>query len=92
MPIPRFLDVAIPTVINMNDVDNEPLNHIVTSALWVRVASMGTTLVGLGRSSRGTSSRPPRHHGSTVDHSISRSSINRNTDVGPMHAFGSCTT
>jgi hypothetical protein len=82
-------DVAIPVVINTNDVDNEPLSHIVTSVPQERVASIGTTLVGLGRPSRGTSSRPPRHRGSIVDHSISRSSMNRNTDAGPVHASGS---
>jgi hypothetical protein len=42
-------DVVIPTVNNMNDVDNEPLSHMVTSAPRERVASIGTTLVGLGR-------------------------------------------
>jgi hypothetical protein len=76
-------------VINTNDVDNEPLSHIVTSVPQERVASIGTTLVGLGRSSRGTSSRPPRHRGSTVDRSISGSSMNRNTYAGPVHASGS---
>jgi hypothetical protein len=66
---------------------------MVTSALRERVASIGTTFVGLGRPSRGTSSRPPsRHRGSTVDHSISRCSMNRNTNVGPVHAFESHTT
>jgi hypothetical protein len=53
------------------------------------VASIGTTFVGLGRPSRGMSSRPPRHRGSTVDRSISGSSMNRNTNVGPVHASGS---
>jgi hypothetical protein len=56
------------------------------------VASIGTTLVGLGKPSRGMSSRPPRHRGSTVDHSISGSSMNRNTNAGPEHASGSHTT
>jgi hypothetical protein len=77
---------------NKNDFDNEPLSHMVTSALRKRVASIGTTLVGLGRPSRGTSSRPPRHRGSTVDHSISGSPMNRNTNVEPVHASRSCTT
>jgi hypothetical protein len=85
-------NVAILVVINTNDVDNEPLSHIVTSVPRERVASIGTTFVGLGRPSRGTSSRPPRHRGSIVDHSISGSSMNRNTDVGPVHASGSRTT
>ena len=85
-------NIAIPTVINTNDVNNEPLSYIVTSAPRERVASIDTTLVGLGRPSRGMLSRPPRHCGSTVDRSISRSSMNRNTDVGPVHASGSCTT
>jgi hypothetical protein len=79
-------------VINTNEVDNEPFNHIVTSVPRERVAAIGTTLVGLGRPSRGTSSRPPRHRGSIVDRSISRSLMNRNTDAGPMHASGSRTT
>jgi hypothetical protein len=56
------------------------------------VASIGTTLVGLGRPSCGTSSRPPRHRGSTVDRSISGFSMNKNTNVGPVHASGSRTT
>jgi hypothetical protein len=85
-------DVAIPVVINMNDVHNEPFSHIVTSVPRERVASIGTTLIGLGRPSRGTSSRPPRHCGSIVDHSIFGSSMNRNTDAGPVHASGSRTT
>jgi hypothetical protein len=85
-------DVTIPAVNNTNDVDNEPLSHMVTSALRERVASIGTTVVGLGRPSRGTLSRPPRHRGSTMDCSISGSSMNRNTNVGPVHASGSCTT
>jgi hypothetical protein len=75
-------------VINTNDVDNESLSHIVTSVPRERVASIGTTLVGLGRPSRGTSSRPPRHCKSTMDRSISGSSMNRNTDAGPVHASG----
>jgi hypothetical protein len=79
-------------MINTNDIDNEPLSHIVTSVPQERVAFIGTTLVGLGRPSRGTSSRPPRHRGSTLDRSISRSSMNRNTDAGPVHASGSRTT
>jgi hypothetical protein len=77
---------------NTNDIDNEPLSHMVTSALWERVASIGTTFVGLGRPSCGTSSRPPRHRGSTVDRSISGSLMNRNTNVGPVHVSGSRTT
>jgi hypothetical protein len=85
-------DVAIPVVINTNDVDNEPLSHIVTSVPRERVASISTTVIGLGRPSRGTSSRPPRQSGSTVDRSISGSSMNRNTNAGPMHASRSCTT
>jgi hypothetical protein len=76
----------------MNDVDNELLSHMVTSAPQERVASIDTTLVGLGRPSHGTSSRPPRHRGSTVDRSISGSSMNKNTNVGPVHASGSRTT
>jgi hypothetical protein len=32
------------------------------------------------------------HRGSTVDCSISGSSMNRNTNVGPVHGFGSPTT
>jgi hypothetical protein len=85
-------DVAIPAVINTNDVDNEPLSHIVTNVPQERVASISTTLVGLGRLSRGTLSRPPRHRGSIVDHSIFGSSMNKNTDAGLVHAFGSRTT
>jgi hypothetical protein len=79
-------------VINTNDIDNEPLSHIVTSAPRERVASIGTTLVGLGRPSRGTSSIPPRHRRSTMDHSIYGSSMNRNIDAGPVYAPGSHTT
>jgi hypothetical protein len=85
-------NVAIPVVINTNDVDNEPLSHIVTSVPRERVASIGTTFVGLGRPSHEMSSRPPRHRGSIVDHSISGSSMNRNTDAGPVHTSGSRTT
>jgi hypothetical protein len=85
-------DVAIPAVINTNDVDNEPLSYIVTSAPRERVASIGTTLIGLGRPSRGMSSIPLRHRGSTVDHSIFGSSMNRNIYAGPVHASGSRTT
>jgi hypothetical protein len=79
-------------MINTDDVDNEPLNHIVTSAPRERVASIGTILVGLGRPSRGMSSRPPRHRGSTVGHSISGPSMNTNTDAGPVHASRSSRT
>ena len=85
-------DVAILAVINMNDVNNEHVSHIVTSALQERVVSIGTTLVGFGRPSRGTSSKPPRPRGSTVDRSIYGSSMNRNTDAGSVHTFGSRTT
>jgi hypothetical protein len=88
----QVLDVAIPAVNNTNDVNNEPLSHMVTSALWEKVPSIGTTLVGLGRPSRGTSSRPPKHRGSIVDRSIFGSSMNRNANIGPMHASGSHTT
>jgi hypothetical protein len=76
----------------MNDDNNEPLSHMITNAPWEKVASIGTTLVGLGRPSHGTSSRPPRHRGSIVDRSISGSSMNRNTNVGPVHGFASPTT
>ena len=88
----QVLDVAIPTVINTNDVAKEPLSHIISSAPRQRVASISTILVGLGRPSGRTSSRPPRHRGSTMDHSISGSSMNRNTNTEPMHTFGSHTT
>jgi hypothetical protein len=77
---------------NTNDDDNEPLVHMVTSAPRERVASIGTTLVGFGRPSCGTSSKPPRHRGSTMDHSISGSLMNRNTNAGPMHDSTSRTT
>jgi hypothetical protein len=63
-----------------------------TSAMQERVSSIGTTLVGLDRPSRGMSRRPPKHPGSTMERSISGTSINRNTNVGPAHGFGSPTT
>ena len=58
------------------------------NATQERMASIGTLLVGLGRQSCRTLRRPPRHYGSTMKHSISGTSMNRNTNVGPVH--GSC--
>jgi hypothetical protein len=83
-------DVVIPAVKNTKEDKNAPLSHMYTSATHERVASIGTTLVGLGRPSRGTSRRPPRHRGSIVDHTIS--GFNRNTNVGPVHGSDNPTT
>jgi hypothetical protein len=79
---------VIPAVNNTNGEDNAPLNHMYTSATQERMASIGTPLVGLGRQSCGTSRRPLRHCGPTMKRSISGTSMNRNTNVGPAH--GSC--
>jgi hypothetical protein len=77
---------------NTNEDGNAPLNHMYTSAMQERVASIGTTLVGLERPSRRMSREPPKHCGSTMEHSISGTSMNRNTNVGPVHDSGSPTT
>jgi hypothetical protein len=85
-------NVVIPVVNYTNEDDNASLSHIITNAPQERVASIGTTLVGLGRPSHGTTSRSPRHRRSTIDHSISGSLMNRNTNIGPVHGSGSPTT
>ena len=63
-----------------------------TSATQERVASIGTTLVGLERPSCRMLRRPPRHCGSIVEYSISGTSMNKNTNVGPVHDSCSPTT
>jgi hypothetical protein len=51
------------------------------------VPSIGTTLVGLGRPSLSISNRPPIHRGPIVERAISGTSMNRNTNVEPIHGF-----
>jgi hypothetical protein len=85
-------NIVILAVNNTDEEDNAPLNYIYTNATQEKVASIGTTLVGLGRPSNGTSRRPPRHRGSTVERSISGTSMTRNTNVGSMHGSGNPTT
>jgi hypothetical protein len=44
--------------------------------------SIGTTLVALGRTTLGTSNRPPKHRGPIVQRSVPRTSGNRNSNDG----------
>jgi hypothetical protein len=81
-------NVVIPTMNNTNEEDNAPLNHMYTSATQERVASICTTLVGLGRPSCEMSRRPLKHRGSTVERSIFGTLMTRNTNVGPTHSSG----
>ena len=75
-------NVVILAMNNTNEEDNAPLNYIYTNAMQERMTSIGTILVGLDRLSSGTLRRPPRHRGSTVERSISGTSMTRNTNIG----------
>jgi hypothetical protein len=44
--------------------------------------SIGTAIVALGRTTLGTSNRPPKHRGPTVQRSVPRTSGNRNSNDG----------
>jgi hypothetical protein len=73
---------------NAVEEDNVPLNQMFPIVVEERVPSISRTFVGLGRPSLPTRNRPPIHYGPTMEHAISGTSMNRNTNVGPAYGFG----
>jgi hypothetical protein len=58
-------------------------NGLHTEDVQGSMPSIGTTLVALCRTTLGTSNRPPKHRGPTVQSSVLRTSGNRNSNDGP---------
>jgi hypothetical protein len=75
--------VVVPTVNNTSREENVPVNEMHTKDVQGCMPSIGTTLIALDRTTLGTSNRPPKHRGPTVQHSVPRTSGNRNSSDGP---------
>jgi hypothetical protein len=68
---------------NTSREENVPINEMHTEDVQGSMPSIGTALVALCRTTLGTSNRPPKHRGPTVQHSVPRTSGNRNSNDGP---------
>jgi hypothetical protein len=75
--------VVVPTVNNTSREENVPVNEMHTEDVQGSMPSIGTTLVALGRTTLGTSNRPPKHLGPIVQCSVPRTFGNRNSNDGP---------
>jgi hypothetical protein len=75
--------VVVPTVNNTSREENVPINKMHTEDVQGSMPSIGTTLVALGRTTLGTSNRPPKHRGPIVQRFIPRTSSNRSSNDGP---------
>jgi hypothetical protein len=69
---------------NTSREENVPINEMHTEDVQGSMPSIGTALVALGRTTLGTSNRPPKHRGPTVQCSVLRTSGNRNSNDGPQ--------
>jgi hypothetical protein len=75
--------VVVPTVNNTSREENVPINEMLTEDVQGSMPSIGTALVALCRTTLGTSNRPPKHRGPTIQRSVPRTSGNRNSNDGP---------
>jgi hypothetical protein len=62
--------VVVPTVNNTSREENVPINKMHTEDVQGSMPSIGTALVALGRTTLGTSNRPPKHWGPIVPQAI----------------------
>jgi hypothetical protein len=75
--------VVVPTMNNTSREENVPINEIHTEDVQGSMPSIGKTFVVLGRTTLGTSNRPPKHRGPIVQRSVPRTSGNRNSNDRP---------
>jgi hypothetical protein len=76
--------VVFPTVNNTSREENVPVNEMHTEDVQGCIPSIGIILVALDRTTLGTSNRPSKHQGPTVQRSVPRTSGNRNSNDGPQ--------
>jgi hypothetical protein len=75
--------VVVPTVNNTSREENVLVNEMHMEDVQGSMPSIGTTLIALGRTTLGTSNRPPKHQGPRVQRSVLRTFGNRNSNDGP---------